>query len=1166
MNRASEKAMRLLQIEQLLWAHPEGLTRAEIARRLQINRSNITKYLDKDHLPLGIYIDEFDSNKLKLDRNADLTKTAFNLHEIMAIHLATRLLATRTDKQNPYASSALRKLGIALQRLEQRISQHLLASADVMDEEAAFRDPVYLDALQKLTEAWSAGRKVRLSHQMPDGKVFDYTFAPYFIEPYAVGQTAHVIGLREPPGKVRTFKIERLRAVELLREEYIIPAAFDAAELLRNAWGIWYSEAEPVNVVLRFHPSVATRVQETRWHRHQQHEVQPDGYLIWRAKIAEPQEMLPWVRGWGADVEVLAPTWLREQLTREAQRLAEAYQVGEQVKGESITETKKQFVAHIREKDKEVQSLQAHLTAVATLTSQFAQKIELQETGRILGLLHDLGKASDKFQRYILSGERMIDPDAEEYIDPIAHKGKIDHTTAGAQLIYEKLWGKGPKEKVAAQVLALCIASHHSGLIDCLAPDGTNNFKRRMEKSDENTRKTEALTNLPETEAALDEAVLRAVAEQIYAKVMRLKQGNGQSEEPTVFAFQVGLLIRFLLSCLLDADRLDTADFETPYNLRLRNYGQYRPWQTLIQRLDSKIEALAQKPKRNEIDELRSQISQACLDFATKPKNIYQLTVPTGGGKTLASLRFALHHAERYRMARAFYVIPYTSIIDQNAEEIRKILEDRDEQGRYADRVVLEHHSNLTPDEETRRQSLLSQNWDAPVVFTTQVQFLEALFGAGTQSPRRMHQLANSVIILDEVQTIPIKAVHMLNVALRFLVDQCGATVLLCTATQPPLNKLDAQQRALTIQPDQRIIQNEGELFAQLKRVEVFDGRKVGGWNEDEVAELAMHQLQEKSSVLIIVNTKKSARALYQAIAAHEISPGQLYHLSTNMCAAHRLQVLEGIKGKLNRKEPVICVSTQLIEAGVDIDFGAVIRYLAGLDSIAQAAGRCNRHGIREGLGHVWIVNPKEENVENLPDILIGTKTAQRVLDDFNADPARFGNNRIGIEAMAAYYKFYYSHRENEMKYNINANSAAGRDDNLFNLLAINTHAVAAYRRSHNANPDLAFPQSFQTAAKEFRVIDSLAQGVIVPFGKDGQQLVAELCGTPELEWKFELLKQAQRYAVNLFPHEFRKLVNVGAIHETQPGTGVYYLDEQYYNEAFGWSDEVSNDMQTLIV
>lgn len=326
MERAKEKAQRLLQIQQLLWAHPEGMTRADIARRLSVNRSTITKYLDKDQLPPAIYEDDLDGNKLKLDRSADLTRATFNLHEVMAIHLATRLLATRTDKQNPHAASALRKLGMALQRLDRNVSAHLLQSANVMDEDAHFRDPVYLKVLETLTEAWSAGRKVQLSHQMPDGRIFDYRLSPYFIEPYAVGQTAHVIGFREPPGALRTLKIERIRSAEITHDQYEIPPDFDPGKLLRNAWGIWYTEGEPCEVTLRFHPRVAPRVRETRWHPSQQIEEQPDGYLLWRGQVAEPQEMLPWIRGWGADCEVLEPRELREEMMGEAKALAERYE------------------------------------------------------------------------------------------------------------------------------------------------------------------------------------------------------------------------------------------------------------------------------------------------------------------------------------------------------------------------------------------------------------------------------------------------------------------------------------------------------------------------------------------------------------------------------------------------------------------------------------------------------------------------------------------------------------------------------------------------------------------------------------------------------------------------------------------------------------------------
>ena len=322
MERATGKAERLLQIEALLLAHPEGLTQAEIARRVGVNRSTIYRCLpDLDHF--AVY--ETDDGRLAIDRDQYLTRVRLTLHEATALHLAARLMATRTDKHNPHAASALRKLGLGLERLAPTVSRHLVASADVMDGEGRRRDPAYLEVLETLTRAWSDGRVAHVWHQMPDGQVYDYDFAPYFIEPYAVGQTTHVIGWREPPGAVRTFKLERIRRVELTGTPYDIPGDFDPRQVLADAWGIWYTEEEPVEVVLRFSPRVANRVRETQWHRSETVEQQPDGGLLWRARVAEPQEMLPWIRGWGADVEVVGPEEVRAKVAGEARTMAEAY-------------------------------------------------------------------------------------------------------------------------------------------------------------------------------------------------------------------------------------------------------------------------------------------------------------------------------------------------------------------------------------------------------------------------------------------------------------------------------------------------------------------------------------------------------------------------------------------------------------------------------------------------------------------------------------------------------------------------------------------------------------------------------------------------------------------------------------------------------------------------
>jgi CRISPR-associated endonuclease/helicase Cas3 len=713
--------------------------------------------------------------------------------------------------------------------------------------------------------------------------------------------------------------------------------------------------------------------------------------------------------------------------------------------------------------------------------------------------------------------------------------------------------------------LALAIASHHSGLIDCLKPDGFNEFQRRIGKDDKDTHLKEAREKLLDIERQLDEILTQPIEKHFYQVVFESMAEASDSKDTRWF--KRGLLARFLLSCVLEADRLNTADFEHPNNEAIRNYGKYVPWDVLIERLEAKYAEYVQdtanmKPGRAlEVNQLRAQVAQACLEAAEKPKGIYQLTVPTGGGKTEASLRFALHHAKAHNMDRVFYIVPFITIIDQNADKIRDILERADERGK----VVLEHHSNFVPEDDTRyRHNLLAENWDAPIVFTTQVQFLEALFGSGTRDARRMHQLANSVIIFDEVQNVPLKITHMFNAALRFLTHDCGATVVLCTATQPPLDKLPNEYRRLTIAPEYQIIQNPQELFEKLKRVEVHDERKPSGWTNAEIAELAERALQEKGSVLIVVNTRPAALAVYQQIKSRNLGV-PLYHLSTNMCAAHRMAVLERhIKRKLKAKEPVICVSTQLIEAGVDIDFGAVIRSLAGLDSIAQSAGRCNRHGLREDGGSVWVVNPQEENLDRLKDIKSGQENAQRVFDDFRDNSEDFGSDPIGLEAITRYYYQYYNEHKHELDYPVRKDSQIGRDDKLFNLLSMNDLSTKNYQAAHQGNPpDILLRQSFRSASGEFRVIDSPTRGVIVPIGK-GRRIITELCGAFGLEKKGKLLKQAQRYSVNLFDHKLNDLLKIGAIQEVQD-SGIYHLDKQYYSEEFGWSDKPVSDMDVLI-
>ncbi|OPY67825.1 MAG: helicase Cas3 [Syntrophorhabdus sp. PtaU1.Bin050] len=809
--------------------------------------------------------------------------------------------------------------------------------------------------------------------------------------------------------------------------------------------------------------------------------------------------------------------------------------------------TSQKLIAHIRKKDGKTQSILKHLTGVARRSAVFAKKIGLEQVGLLLGLLHDLGKYSKEFWRYIRSAEGMINPDEDDYVDASGMKGKIDHSTAGAQFVFGRLSEKGDKSKLVGQLLALCVASHHSGLIDCLGPDGRDSFSGRIKKPDALTHLSEAMEKLERTIHNKLETILSS--QNMEDDVIKtLKKVHNDGDSLVVSHFKQGLLIRYLFSCLIDADRLDSADFEEPQLAKLRNNGRYRAWSVLISRLEKRLSKFT---IRNEIDQLRREISDACYNCAARKKGLYSLTVPTGGGKTLASLRFALHHAREHGLDRIIYVIPYTSIIDQNAEEVRKFLEDRDRKGAYLDRVVLEHHSNLTPEEETYRQKILSQDWDAPVVFTTSAQVLETLFGGGTRNARRMHQLARSVLIFDEVQTLPLRCVHMFNNAVDFLINSCGSTVVLCTATQPLLDQVNKEFGSLKLSPDHQMMLNTEALFSELKRTEIVDMRRPGGWNPASIAELTLNELKTEGSVLIVMNTRKAAKRLYKELSGKGVP--HLYHLSTNMCAAHRMQVLQSIRTCLDPDDPqpVICVSTQLIEAGVDVDFGSVIRSVAGLDSIAQAAGRCNRNG-RRAVGRVFVINPDFENLDRLKDIRAGKEKAERLLDEYRINPAVFDNDLLGPKAMERYFQYYFYERADEMKYLTTSNSLIGRNSNLLELLSTNSISVEDFKQMNHVGPPFYFRQSFMSAAKVFQAIDSPARGIIVPYG-DGGRIIGELCAAHDVKKQYTLLRQAQRHSVNIFPYEWQILKNENAIYEIQEA-GIYFLDEEYYHEDFGLS------------
>lgn len=823
------------------------------------------------------------------------------------------------------------------------------------------------------------------------------------------------------------------------------------------------------------------------------------------------------------------------------------------------------FIAHKRSSDSSIQSLETHLTEVGGIASRLASKIGAKNAGHLIGLLHDFGKYSQAFQNYIKSGTGLINSDEDDYVDASGLKGKIDHSTAGAQWVYDamrKYGAKAGQGELCGQILALCIASHHSGLIDCLTVEGDSGFNKRIQKSDEKTHLGECKQNADASVVSLAEGLAnQALVEEMLILINQILRAKDKENTPLsmlVREFYLGFYSRFLFSCLIDADRINSADFESPENAALRSQS-LPDWSLAIHRLEAKMGSFVVD---SEVAQIRKEISEQCLAKASQPQGIYTLSVPTGGGKTLASLRYALHHAKKHGLERIIYVIPYTSIIEQNAAEVRKILQPEGESMEW----VLEHHSNLEPELQTWRSKLVSDNWDAPVIFTTMVQLLETMFSGGTRGVRRLHQLANSVLIFDEIQTLPINCVHLFCNAINFITEHAKATTVLCTATQPLLDQLrNPEKGQLNIPLENEIIPNVNLLYERLERVQVENKYKQNGWQCEEICQFAKELFEHNNSCLIIVNTKQWAQDLFLAFQNAEIDKSALFHLSTNQCPAHRKQILDEVRQRLKDKMPVLCVSTQLIEAGVDVSFATVIRFFAGLDSIAQAAGRCNRHGELQDesgepvKGKVFVLNPAQESTDMLKEIEIGKEKAHRVFSEMPNE------NILSPTAITRYFKYYFFDRAVEMDYPMKLEN--GTKDTLLNFLSSNPNNNFGQKNLKRAEKGLRplLMQSFMTAGQAFRAIDAPTHSVIVPYG-EGARIITELCAVNKdfsAKEFYRLLKQAQKYSVNVFPNVWEKLEKNEAIKEIQ-GEGVYFLKEQFYSDAFGVTIEVNHSMSFM--
>lgn len=797
------------------------------------------------------------------------------------------------------------------------------------------------------------------------------------------------------------------------------------------------------------------------------------------------------------------------------------------------------MIAHIKS-DGTKQSLEEHLLNTAKIARTIGKKVSLSNLMYLTALFHDLGKATDRFTEYLMNA----------FVDPTSvRRGEVNHSSAGGRYIYEQFYNGDKLRILTSQFIVYAILAHH-GLLDVITVEGEFKFDQRLYPKreiyyDEVIMKTKDFLTSFDISIIFDHAVseVKDLLDKInnIMKEMECDKKDGVEN----YYFLLGCIQRLILSLLIDADYRETANFMDNIELNI-NDEKHQLWKELEKVVNEKVSKLN---SNTPINILRSQLSNESWRFGEQPPGIYCLHIPTGGGKTISGLRYALNHAKKYNKDRIIYVAPYLSILEQNADEYRKFLENED--------LILEHHSNIVieDDEQIKEYKLYSQNWDKPVILTTMVQFLNTLFSGKMQSIRRMHQLANAVIIIDEIQSLPIKTIHMFNLMMTFLSKVCQTTIILSSATQPLLGKV---KRKIIYSTPKDMIQSPQKYYKAFKRTTIIPLEEK--MNTEELVSFILEKSKVEESMLVIINTKQAVRNVYEELKNRQALEEDTYliQLTTFMCPQHRSDVINDLKQQLGNRK-VLCISTQLIEAGVDISFSCVIRSSAGLDRIAQAAGRCNRNGEKEDKGKVYVVQFMDENLSRLKEIRDEQYATNRLLDIYKRNPQVLDYDLLSDKAMDAYYQNYYFNKVNEMDYNLSNQSS---EHTLFSLLSINHKGVKAYLDLNNRKPPYThFCQAFKTAGEAFEVIDSNTIGLIVPY-KQGKNLIETITKSEDTNEIKKALQKAQRYTVNIHPHSqmIKELIQRRAIYPALNDT-VLILYDEFYDESFGITSELFVDI-----
>lgn len=693
------------------------------------------------------------------------------------------------------------------------------------------------------------------------------------------------------------------------------------------------------------------------------------------------------------------------------------------------------YIAHLTE-DKRVQKLVDHCENTAKLTGNFAAVFDEEKIGYQTGLLHDIGKYSQEFQKYIRG-----------------NGSSPDHSTAGCQECKRNMFS------------AFCIAGHHAGLPDLGTPGDTSS--------------TPTLQGRVKKKVKDYQAFREEISVSVAASSIPPKHAMGND------GFDACFFTRMLYSCLVDADFLDTEAFmksEAPERCRFDSL------ETLWEKLQKKIAQF--DPTSSELNRKRCDILSQCQTAAQWKPGVFTLTVPTGGGKTISSMTFAMEHARKYDKQRIIYVIPYTSIIEQTADVFREI---------FGAENVLEHHASVNYQESLQREGnidkmkLATENWDAPIVVTTNVQFFESLFANRSSKCRKLHNIANSVVIFDEAQMLPIPYLKPCVQTIAELAENYRVSAVLCTATQPALDAYFPAEVSI-----REMIPNAAELYESFRRVTIqVDGKT-------EIDALAQ-TLMEHEEVLCIVNSRRKAQNLFSLCEADET-----YHLSTLMAPKHRRAVLQEVKRRLKKSLPCKLIATTVVEAGVDVDFPSVYREQSGLDSVLQASGRCNREGKRsaqESIVHMFALPGA------LPAIM--QQAAGMMRETIReAEKRQFD---IGSPESVRYY-FDQLHRL--------------REDEL------DSKQIMKYSNC----------MAFAEIAKRFNLIENDTRSVFVPLDEEAEQMAERLKGG---EYSRDLLRKAAPYIVSIYPNHFEALAGVGALTQLHDDLAILE-DMSKYNDKTG--------------